>query len=87
VTALRVATPLPCRIDPDLFFPDSYTSGPGAAQVEEAKAVCRGCHALRACHEEALADPHDVSHGAHGIRAALTPAERRALKTRTEAAA
>jgi WhiB family redox-sensing transcriptional regulator len=73
--------------DPDLFFP-AGSGGEFHGQIEEAKAVCRRCPVLTTCLEDALDDPREnTSHGQHGIRAALTPAERQALKTRTEATA
>lgn len=72
-----------CRYeDPDLFFPESYKSGPGLIQTEEAKAVCRRCPVLAECLRDALDAEHGKSaDGRHGIRAALTPTERYTLAT------
>ena len=43
-----------CRLaDPDLFFPVSAT-GPAAAQIARAKAICAGCGVRRECLEFAL---------------------------------
>lgn len=44
-----------CRdTDPDLFFPIG-TTGPAAAQIEDAKQVCAGCPVRWNCGEFALA--------------------------------
>src|SRR4029077_18589763 len=43
-----------CRLaDPDLFFPVSAT-GPAAAQIARAKAICAGCGVRPECLEFAL---------------------------------
>jgi WhiB family transcriptional regulator, redox-sensing transcriptional regulator len=55
--------------DPELFFPVGVT-GPGAAQAERAKAVCRGCHARVPCLEFAM------DCGVTGVWGATTEAER-----------
>jgi WhiB family redox-sensing transcriptional regulator len=72
-----------CRYeDPELFFPDSYRSGPGLYQAEEAKAVCRRCPVKAECLAHALTIEDGKSpDGRHGIRAALTPSERYTLAT------
>ncbi|MEU9028673.1 WhiB family transcriptional regulator [Streptomyces sp. NPDC048383] len=67
-----------CRqADPDLFFPIG-TSGPALLQIEEAKAVCRGCPVLSECLQWALAEGQDM-----GVCGGLTEDERRTLKRRT----
>ncbi|MFD3675372.1 WhiB family transcriptional regulator [Streptomyces sp. NPDC058613] len=71
-----------CRqADPDLFFPIG-TSGPALLQIEEAKAVCRGCPVLNDCLRWALEGGQDM-----GVCGGLTEDERRALKRRTTKAA
>ena len=44
--------------DPELFFP-AGTDGPALAQVEQAKAVCRGCPVTGECLRWALATGQD----------------------------
>lgn len=62
--------------DPELFFPVGST-GPAAAQIEEARSVCRRCEAMEQCLRWALdTDQPD------GVWGALTADERRALKRR-----
>ena len=63
--------------DPDLFFPVSST-GPGLAQVEEAKAVCARCPVREACLAYAL-DTRQAS----GVWGGLTEMERLTLLRRT----
>ncbi len=41
-------------VDPELFFPVG-TTGPAAAQIDDAKAVCMGCDVRLQCLEWALA--------------------------------
>ena len=48
VVALAVGPDLPCRQDPELFFAES------PQDVEQAKALCRGCGARIACLTGAL---------------------------------
>ena len=60
--------------DPELFFPVG-TEGPWLLQIEQAKAICRGCPVLDACLSYALdAQPSD------GIFGGLTEPERASLK-------
>lgn len=59
--------------DPELFFPVSEV-GPGARQVEQAKAVCARCPVQRECLEFAL----DNGLG-DGVFGGLTGDERRKL--------
>ncbi|MGC5341809.1 WhiB family transcriptional regulator [Streptomyces sp. DT24] len=63
--------------DPDLFFPIG-SSGPALLQVEEAKAVCRGCPVREQCLRWALENSQDS-----GVWGGLSENERRALKRRT----
>lgn len=65
-----------CRgaADPELWFPVTET-GPGAAQVAEAKAVCAGCPVREDCLEFALALGLD-----YGVFGGLSASERRALR-------
>ena len=66
-----------CRAkDPELFFPISE-NGPGAVQVAEAKAVCRGCPVREFCLDYAVTTGQEA-----GIWGGLTPAERRLLRGR-----
>jgi WhiB family transcriptional regulator, redox-sensing transcriptional regulator len=60
--------------DPDLFAPASY-EGRGAAQAEEAKAMCVDCPVKGECLAEAIKQGDDVT-----VRGGMTPDERRALR-------
>ena len=62
--------------DPELFFPVG-NSGPALVQVEEAKAVCRGCGVVDTCLRWALGAGQDA-----GVWGGLSEDERRALKRR-----
>lgn len=62
--------------DPELFFPITET-GPGARQVDRAKAVCARCPVRERCLEYALERGLD-----HGIFGGTTETERRALRRR-----
>lgn len=62
--------------DPELFFPIG-DSGPALVQIEEAKAVCRGCDVVETCLRWALDTGQDA-----GVWGGLSEAERRALKRR-----
>jgi WhiB family redox-sensing transcriptional regulator len=62
--------------DPELFFPIGNT-GPALLQIEEAKAVCRGCGVLEKCLAWALETGQDA-----GVWGGLSEDERRALKRR-----
>lgn len=67
-----------CRAaDPELFFPISE-QGPGALQIAEATAICRGCPVRDLCLSYALATGQEA-----GIWGGLTPRQRRALRPRT----
>ncbi len=69
-----------CRdTDPDLFFPVG-TTGPAIEQIDEAKAVCRACHAQSLCLEYALATNQDS-----GIWGGTSEDERRQLRKRYQA--
>lgn len=64
--------------DPELFFPLSEV-GPGARQVERAKAVCAHCPVRAECLGYALDNGLE-----HGVFGGTTESERRALRrTRT----
>jgi WhiB family redox-sensing transcriptional regulator len=63
--------------DPELFFPVS-DMGPGAQQVQQAKAVCAQCPVRSACLEYALDNGLD-----HGIFGGATERERRNLARRS----
>jgi WhiB family redox-sensing transcriptional regulator len=66
--------------DPDLFFPISH-SGPAAAQVRRAKAVCADCVVRSDCLQYALAaDP------VHGVWGGMSEEERRLLRRREQKA-
>ena len=60
--------------DPELFFPIG-TSGPAAAQIDDAKAVCRLCEVRGECLEWAMATGQDA-----GVWGGLSEEERRALR-------
>jgi WhiB family redox-sensing transcriptional regulator len=60
--------------DPELFFPIG-TTGPAAAQIEAAKAICMQCEVRVQCLEWALATAQDA-----GVWGGLSEEERRALR-------
>lgn len=59
--------------DPELFFPIG-TTGPAAAQIEAARAVCLQCEVRVECLEWALATGQEA-----GVWGATSEEERRAL--------
>ena len=62
--------------DPELFFPIG-TTGSAVHQIENAKAVCRGCPVEQQCLAWALTTGQDA-----GIWGGLTADERRGLRRR-----
>jgi WhiB family redox-sensing transcriptional regulator len=70
--ALPVGLDLPCTEDPELFFAES------PSDVEQAKAMCRGCRARLACLAGALErrEPWGVWGGELLIRGAIVPRKR-----------
>jgi WhiB family redox-sensing transcriptional regulator len=60
--------------DPELFFPIG-TTGPAAAQIDAAKAVCAQCEVRTECLEWAIATGQDA-----GVWGGLSEEERRALR-------
>jgi WhiB family redox-sensing transcriptional regulator len=60
--------------DPELFFPVG-TTGPAAAQIEAAKAICMECPVRVECLEWALATGQDA-----GVWGGMSEEERRALR-------
>jgi WhiB family redox-sensing transcriptional regulator len=61
-----------CRdLDGELFFPIGNT-GPALLQIEEAKAVCRGCPVLYECRQWALSSGLE-----YGVAGGLSEDERR----------
>ncbi len=60
--------------DPELFFPIG-TTGPAAAQIEAAKAICAQCEVRVHCLEWALATGQDA-----GVWGGMSEEERRALR-------
>lgn len=60
--------------DPELFFPIG-TTGPAAAQIERAKAICMQCEVRVHCLEWALATGQDA-----GVWGGMSEEERRALR-------
>jgi WhiB family redox-sensing transcriptional regulator len=60
--------------DPELFFPVG-TTGPAAAQIEAAKAVCMQCEVRAECLEWALATGQDA-----GVWGGMSEEERRAMR-------
>ena len=71
-TALPVGLDLPCTQDPELFFAES------PQDVEQAKAMCRGCRARLACLAGALErrEPWGVWGGELLIRGTVVPRKR-----------
>jgi WhiB family redox-sensing transcriptional regulator len=83
-TQLPVGLDLPCTEDPELFFAES------PEDVEQAKAMCRGCRARLACLAGALErrEPWGVWGGELLIRGAIVPRKRpRGRPRKTEVAA
>lgn len=72
VVALAVGFDLPCVQDPQLFFAES------PADVEQAKALCRGCKARIACLAGALerGEPWGVWGGELLMNGAIVPRKR-----------
>lgn len=60
--------------DPELFFPIG-NSGPAAAQIEVAKAICARCPVLAECRSWAMANPKLAEFGVFG---GMSEDERRA---------
>jgi WhiB family redox-sensing transcriptional regulator len=60
--------------DPELFFPIG-TTGPAAAQIDAAKAICAQCEVRVPCLEWALATGQDA-----GVWGGMSEEERRALR-------
>ena len=71
-TPLPVGLDLPCTQDPELFFAES------PSDVEQAKAMCWGCRARRACLAGALErrEPWGVWGGELLMRGAVVPRKR-----------
>ncbi|HYB46823.1 MAG TPA: WhiB family transcriptional regulator [Streptosporangiaceae bacterium] len=71
-TALPVGLDLPCTEDPELFFAES------PQDVEQAKAMCRGCRARLACLAGALErrEPWGVWGGELLLRGTIVPRKR-----------
>jgi WhiB family transcriptional regulator, redox-sensing transcriptional regulator len=83
-TALPVGLDLPCTQHPELFFAES------PADLEQAKAMCRGCRARIACLTGALErrEPWGVWGGELLMRGAIVPRKRpRGRPRKTEVAA
>jgi len=79
-TALPVGLDLPCTQDPELFFAES------PQDVEQAKAMCRGCRARLACLAGALErrEPWGVWGGELLMRGAIVPRKRPRGRPRKE---
>jgi WhiB family redox-sensing transcriptional regulator len=60
--------------DPELFFPVG-TTGPAAAQIDSAKAVCAGCDVRLQCLEWALSTGQDA-----GVWGGTSEEERRSIR-------
>jgi WhiB family redox-sensing transcriptional regulator len=71
-TPLPVGLDLPCTQDPELFFAES------PSDVEDAKAMCRGCRARIACLNGALErrEPWGVWGGELLLRGTVVPRKR-----------
>jgi WhiB family redox-sensing transcriptional regulator len=61
-------------VDPELFFPVG-TTGPAAAQIDDAKAICAGCDVRLQCLEWALATGQDA-----GVWGGTSEEERRSIR-------
>ncbi len=72
---------LPCTEDPELFFAES------PQDVEQAKALCRGCRARLACLAGALerGEPWGVWGGELLLRGAIVPGKRARGRPRKDA--
>ena len=84
VPAVHTAADLPCMDEPDLFFAES------PADVETAKALCRGCGIRIACFSGALErrEPWGVWGGELFLRGEVVPRKRpRGRPRKTEVAA
>jgi WhiB family transcriptional regulator, redox-sensing transcriptional regulator len=84
VGVFPVGLDLPCTQDPELFFAESPDD------VEQAKAMCRGCRARMACLTGALErrEPWGVWGGELLMRGAIVPRKRpRGRPRKTEVAA
>ena len=66
--------------DPELWFPTT-TSEKRGDPYREARAICRTCPVVEPCLADALRV--DAEHGAHGMRAALTPGQRSEMRRRS----
>jgi len=62
--------------NPDLFFPDGRSNA-ARLQIEEARAVCRGCDVVKACLKRAMESDQDT-----GVWGGLSEDERQVLETR-----
>jgi WhiB family redox-sensing transcriptional regulator len=86
-TVFNVGVPsgldLPCTEDPELFFAEA------PADVEAAKALCRGCRARTSCLEGALErrEPWGVWGGELFLRGTIVPRKRPRGRPRKEDAA
>jgi hypothetical protein len=67
----RLSLVLPCTEEPELFFAES------AQDVEQAKAMCRGCRARLACLAGALERRGDVRRPPAHVRLHRDPGSRR----------
>ncbi|MEV8324603.1 WhiB family transcriptional regulator [Kitasatospora sp. NPDC056731] len=64
----------------DLFYPKSYSSSEGLAQIDEALGYCSRCPVRDRCLAEELAKEGTISEKyRYGVRGGKTPAERAAL--------
>jgi WhiB family redox-sensing transcriptional regulator len=82
-TVLTAGSDPPCTQDPELFFAES------PQDVEQAKAMCRGCAARIACLAGALQrrEPYGVWGGELLMRGAIVPRKRPRGRPRKEEAA
>ena len=63
--------------DPELFFPIG-DSGPAVMQIQQAKAICRGCPVMQECLSWALDSGQDS-----GVWGGMSETERLALRRRS----
>ena len=69
-----LTTEVPCRTEPEAFFPNYTPNEINDALIEEAKAMCRTCPLMDLCLDFAFRTDDQ-----HGIYAATTPDDRAAI--------
>ncbi|MGA5820901.1 WhiB family transcriptional regulator [Kitasatospora sp. NPDC094028] len=76
------------KADTELFYPVSYSSPEGAAQVEEARGYCLRCPVAAACLRDALdREGSKDAKSRYGIKGGRTPTQRVTLSRKRRLAA